>query len=53
MRYLKKTLELGFKLVILFDLNVFAIQSNFVAKSVVFAFYSLVIGLFLKLLNMV
>ena len=50
---MKKSEELGLKFAILFGLDIFAIQPNFVARSVALELYSLVVGLFLKLLSMV
>ncbi len=50
---LKKIKELTFKLAILFSLDVFTIQPNFITGSIAFKLYSLVISSFLKLLNIV
>lgn len=49
MYYLKKAKELGLELTILFNLKVFAVQPNFVIKSIALGLHSLVVGLLLKL----
>ena len=53
MQYSKRSEELGLKFPIPFGLDVFVIESNFVTRGVAVGLYSLVVGLFLKLLSIV
>lgn len=48
-----KIKELSLKVAILFDLDIFAVEPNFIVRSIASGFYDLVVSLFLKLLSIV
>lgn len=51
--YLKKAKEFNLKLSISFDLDIFTVQPNFVAKNIAFRLDSLIMSSFLRLLGMI
>ena len=49
---LKKIEKFGFKLLILFDFDIFVVQPNFVTKNIAFRLCAFITSLFLKFLDM-
>lgn len=53
LKYLKQIKKLAFKLLIIFDLIIFAIQPNFIVKCIVLSFNIFIISWFLKFYDMI
>ena len=53
MQNLKRFEELCFKLLVLFDLGIFAVQPNFITRGIAPKLNAFIVGLFLKFLGMV